>query len=103
MVTKLVCDKIGVLKKMNRKLKPGLEIKLEPQIRNLRQQAKMLRKGKETRKYFGMKGEKQQNKQNNQYPQGNKSEGTGKRRMTNKVPRHGQRKRRKKNIKKKMK
>ena len=42
--TKLVNDKISApLKNANRNLKPGREIKLEPQIRNLRQQAKMLR------------------------------------------------------------
>ena len=41
---KLVSDEIGVpLKNTNRNSKPGWEILLETQIRNLRQQAKMIR------------------------------------------------------------
>ena len=41
---KLVCDKIGVLlKNTSINLKPGCEIRLETQMRNLRQQAKTIR------------------------------------------------------------
>ena len=41
---KLVCEKIGVpLKSMNKKSKPGWEIRLETQKRNLRKQEKMIK------------------------------------------------------------
>ena len=37
---KLICEKIGVPLKNTEKSKPGWEIRLETQIRNLRQQGK---------------------------------------------------------------
>ena len=44
---KLVCKKIRVpLKNTNRNSKPGWEIRLETKIRNLQQQAKMIKKRK---------------------------------------------------------
>ena len=42
---KLVCEKIGIpLKSKEKKSKPGWEIRLETQIKNLRKQAKMIKK-----------------------------------------------------------
>ncbi len=46
---KLVCEKVGLpLKNKNQWVKSGWEIRLETQIRNLRQQAKMIRQKKYT-------------------------------------------------------
>ena len=42
--TKFVCEKIGVPPKSTKKLsKPGWEVRLETQIKNLRKQAKMIK------------------------------------------------------------
>ena len=42
---KLVCEKIGIfLKTTDRKLKPGWELRLESQIKRLRQQARILKR-----------------------------------------------------------
>ena len=47
---KLVCGKVGaLLKNKNKMAKPGWEIRLETQIRNLWQQAKMIRQKKNMR------------------------------------------------------
>ena len=53
---KLVSEKIGIfLKNMNRKPKSGREIRLETQIKNLRQEAKMLRQKKNARTWWDEK------------------------------------------------
>ena len=45
---KLVCEKIGILSKSTKKKsKPGWEIRLETQIKNLRKQAKMIKQKKD--------------------------------------------------------
>ena len=47
---KLVCEKIGIpSKSIKKKSKPGWEIRLKRQIKNLQRQAKMIKQRKDTR------------------------------------------------------
>ena len=77
---KLVCDKISVSPKItNRNSKRGWEIRLETQIRNLRQRAKMLKKDK--------RGNNNTKVKTSKATRGDKSEGTGEKSKTKKMPR----------------
>ena len=88
--TKLVCTKIGVPRKNtdgNSKL--GWKIRLETQIRNLRQQVKMLKQTKKAKICWDEKEKKNNTFKTNDATQGNKSEGTGERKKTKKISRQG--------------
>ena len=80
---KLVCGKTGVpLKNMNRNSKPGWEMKLETQMRNVRQQVKRIRQ----RKNIGICwDEKRKARQVKQTTQRNISEVSGEKRKTKKI------------------
>ena len=83
---KLVCNKTGVsLKNTNRKSKHGWEYWLETQIRNLRQQAKMIKQEKNWN-ILGRKENSNKSKTNNT-TQGNKPERTDERKKTKKISR----------------
>ena len=74
---KLICSKIGVLRKnTDRNSKPRWETRLETQIRNLRQLAKVLRQMNNARIYRDKK--KKNTIRTNDTTQGNKSEGSAK-------------------------
>ena len=74
---------------MDRNSKAGWEIRLKTQIRNLQQQVKLLRQMKNTRICWDKKRKATQLKTANM-TQGNKSESTGKRKKTKKIPRQDQ-------------
>ena len=60
---RLVCEKIGVpLRRTNKKSKPGWEIQLEMQIRNLQKQAKMIKQRKIARTCWDKKEKATQGK-----------------------------------------
>ena len=83
---KLVCDKIGVpLKNMNRNSKPGWEIRPETWMRNLRQQAKLIRQRNNAGICWDEKKKSNITSKTNNSTQCNKREGTGEKRKTKKI------------------
>ena len=76
---KLVCEKIGIPSKRTKKpSRAGWEIRLETQIKNLRKQARIIKK-RGTEK-SGNKKEQATQEKNNSATRGNKQENAGKRR-----------------------
>ena len=79
--TKLVCEKIGIpSKSTNKHSKPGWEIRLETQIKNLRKQARRIRKLEEGTGSM---------RKNNSTTWGNKPESNGQRRKTKEISTKG--------------
>ena len=63
---KLVCEKIGIpSKSTKKKSKPGWEIRLETQIKNLRKQTKMIKQRKTAGTWRDKKEKATQEKNNN--------------------------------------
>ena len=80
----LVCEKIGVPSKSTKKpSKPGWEVRLETQIRNLRKQAKMVKQKDPGICGKGM--EKTTREKNNSTTWRNKPEGSGERKETKEI------------------
>ena len=80
---KLVCEKIGIASKSTKKpSKPGWEVRLETQIKNLRKQAKMVKQ--KDPEICGERMEKT-TREKNSTTWGNKPESSGERRETKEI------------------
>ena len=80
---KLVCENIGIPEKITKKQqKPGLEIRLELQIKKIRKQARMMKRGAEI---SGGKKEQATWRKKNSTTWGNKPENTGQRRKIKEI------------------
>ena len=85
---KLVCEKIGIpLISTKKQSKPGWEIRLETQIKNLRNQAKMLKQKDPV--ICRNRMEKTTREKNNNTTWGNKPESSGKRREIKEISTKG--------------